>query len=43
MTTKLDKQLKREIRIKGKAYVLTITPEGFKLVPKKRFNGASKS
>jgi hypothetical protein len=34
MATKLDKPLKREIQIEGKPYMLTITPEGLKLVPK---------
>ena len=29
--TRLDKPLKRELRIKGKAHVLTIDPEGFRL------------
>lgn len=33
MATKLDRPLKREIQIAGKPYMLTITPEGFKLVP----------
>ena len=37
--TKLDKPLKREIEISGKAYVLTITPEGLKLTEKGRRNG----
>jgi hypothetical protein len=36
MATKLDKPLKREIDIGGKPYMLTITPEGLKLVPKGR-------
>ena len=39
MATKLDKPLKREIRIDGKPYMLTITPEGFKLVPKGKRKG----
>ena len=34
MATKLDKPLKREIEIDGAAYMLTIDPEGMKLVPK---------
>lgn len=34
MATKLEKPLKREVEIGGKAYMLTITPEGLKLVPK---------
>jgi hypothetical protein len=36
MATKLDKPLKREIEVEGKPYMLTITPEGLKLVPKGR-------
>jgi hypothetical protein len=39
MATKLDKPLKREIQIAGKPYMLTITPEGFKLVPKGKRKG----
>lgn len=34
MTTKLDKALKRELKVDGKPHVLTITPAGFKLVRK---------
>lgn len=34
MTTKLDKPLRREIEIDGKAYTLTIDSEGLKLVEK---------
>ena len=33
MATKLDKPLQREIQVAGKPYVLTLTPEGLKLVP----------
>jgi hypothetical protein len=32
--TKLDRPLKREISIGRKAYVLTITAEGFRITPK---------
>lgn len=39
MATKLDKPLKREIQVAGKPYMLTITPEGLKLVPKGRRKG----
>jgi hypothetical protein len=39
MATKLEKPLKREIEVLGKPYMLTITPEGFKLVPKGRRKG----
>jgi len=39
MATKLDKALKREIEIDGKPYMLTISPEGMKLVRKGKRNG----
>src|SRR5438105_13058103 len=39
MTTKLDKPLKREITIRGKPFVVTLLPEGFKLVGKGRRKG----
>jgi hypothetical protein len=39
MATKLDKSLKREIDIDGKPYMLTLSPEGMKLVPKGKRNG----
>jgi hypothetical protein len=39
MATKLDKSLKREVEIDGKPYMLTISPEGLKLVPKGKRNG----
>ena len=39
MATKLDKPLKREISIKGDPFVVTIAPEGFKLVGKGRRKG----
>ena len=39
MATKLDKALKRELDINGEAYMLTIMPEGLKLVPKGKRNG----
>jgi len=39
MTTKLDKALRRELNIEGKAYVVTITPDGMKLVPKGKRKG----
>jgi hypothetical protein len=32
--TKLDRPLKRELEIKGSAYVITLTPEELKLTPK---------
>jgi len=34
MATKLEKALKRELEIDGKPYMLTIAPEGLKLVEK---------
>jgi hypothetical protein len=34
MATKLEKALKRELEIEGKAYMLTIAPDGLKLVEK---------
>jgi len=37
--TRLDRPLKREIRIKGKAHVLTVDPMGFKLTQKGRRKG----
>jgi hypothetical protein len=39
MATKLDKPLKREIQIAGNPYMLTISPEGLKLVPKGKRKG----
>ena len=39
MATKLDKQLKRELEVDGKAYMLTISPEGLKLTEKGRRKG----
>ena len=37
--TGLDKPLKRELRVKKDAYVLTIDPDGFKLTKKGRRKG----
>ena len=34
MTTKLEKELKRELTIKGEPFTLTVAPEGLRLVPK---------
>ena len=34
MTTKLNKQLKREIDVDGKPYMITLSPEGVKLTEK---------
>ena len=39
MATKLEKALKRELAIDGKAYMLTIDPAGLKLVEKGRRKG----
>jgi hypothetical protein len=39
MATKLEKPLRREISVKGKAFIVTITPEGLKLVGKGRRKG----
>jgi hypothetical protein len=39
MATKLEKALKRELDIDGKPYILTIDPEGLKLVEKGRRKG----
>ncbi|OGA71795.1 MAG: hypothetical protein A3G81_27445 [Betaproteobacteria bacterium RIFCSPLOWO2_12_FULL_65_14] len=39
MATKLDKALKREIQVDGQPYMLTIDPQGMKLVPKGRRKG----
>jgi len=39
MVTKLEKPLKREVQVAGRPYVLTITPEGLKLVPKGKRKG----
>ena len=35
----LEKPLKREIQIEGRPYMLTVSPEGLKLVPKGRRKG----
>jgi hypothetical protein len=39
MATKLEKSLRREVQIEGKPYMLTIDPQGLKLVPKGRRKG----
>jgi hypothetical protein len=39
MATKLERPLKREIVIEGKPYMLTIDPQGMKLVPKGKRKG----
>jgi len=39
MVTKLEKPLKRELDINGESYILTIAPEGLKLVRKGKRKG----
>lgn len=39
MVTKLDKAIKREIEVDGKAYTATISSEGIKLVEKRHRKG----
>ena len=39
MTTRLHTAFKRELDIDGDKYTLTISPEGFKLVPKGKRKG----
>jgi hypothetical protein len=39
MTTPLEKDLRRALRINGADYVLTISPKGLKLTLKKKRNG----
>ena len=39
MTTELGTTLRRELTIAGKPYVLTITADGFRLVPKGKRKG----
>jgi hypothetical protein len=39
VTTKLEKDLKREIVVKGEPYVVTISPAGLRLVPKGKRKG----
>ena len=39
MATKLEKSLRREVEIDGKPYMLTIDPQGLKLVPKGKRKG----
>lgn len=39
MATRLQKSLKRELEIEGNAYMLTIDPNGLKLVEKGRRKG----
>lgn len=39
MTTKLDKVLKREIEVDGRAYIVTLAPDGLKLTEKGKRKG----
>jgi hypothetical protein len=39
MATKLEKSLQRELDIDGEPYMLTIAPEGLKIVPKGKRKG----
>ena len=39
MTTRLDKPLKREIDISGMPYIVTLSPEGMKIVEKGKRKG----
>ena len=39
MATKLEGPLRRELAIAGKPYMLTITPDGFMLIPKGKRKG----
>lgn len=39
MATRLDKIIKRELDLDGKPYVVSISPEGIKIVPKGRRKG----
>lgn len=39
MATKLDKALKREVDINGVAHMVTLGPDGIKIVQKGRRNG----
>lgn len=39
MATKLEKPLRREVDIGGQPYMVTLSPEGLKLVPKGKRKG----
>ena len=39
MTTKLDKPLKREVTVDDRAYTVTISPDGIKIVEKGKRKG----
>ena len=39
MATKLEKPLRREVDIEGQPYMVTLSPEGLKIVPKGKRKG----
>ena len=39
MTTRLEKELKRELEVNGEPYIVTISPQGLKLIRKGRRKG----
>ena len=39
MATKLDRPIKRELEIEGRAYMVTVSPEGVKVVEKGKRKG----
>ena len=39
MTTKLEKPLKREVMVDGRAYTVTVSPDGIKVVEKGKRKG----
>jgi hypothetical protein len=39
MATRLTKTLKRELDVNGELFILTISPDGLKLVPKRKRKG----
>jgi hypothetical protein len=39
VTTKLDKVLKRELDVDGRAYIVTLSPDGLKLTEKGKRKG----
>lgn len=39
MATKLDKPIKRELEIDGRAYMVTVSPDGVKVVEKGKRKG----
>lgn len=43
MATKLDKPIKRELEIDGRSYMITLSPEGVKVVEKGKRKGHSLS